>query len=239
MQDNSYFDVVGRPSTCILAGSQQEIAGPGMDDVTRGGTSWRRTGILLLPALLGVLVLAAMAIRGHMALNLAITGQEFKIKAENAEAPQGLSAYPSGVRMKNGDHHDPVLLAALPEAKIPDGLCVSLSLTFPIIGTNTLRLYTTGATRVTDMTASASALDVGNVSIKDLTAPMSINKDASELTGVEGGQPGSLGLEAPGSAHIGTVQGTAKGAVIAGTLTISGIKIPQVGHGDGPDQECY
>ncbi|NMN96625.1 DUF6230 family protein [Antrihabitans stalactiti] len=210
-----------------------------MRAVTRGGTSWRRTGILLLPALLGVLIVGALAIRGKMTLNLAITGQEFKVAANDLVAPKGLTIYPTGQQMKNEGETVPVVLATVPEAELADGMCISLRLTFPLIGTNTLRMRTTGDTKATNLTASARSMDVDEINITDLVAPMIVGQDASSLKGTEGGQPGAFGVEAQARGTVGSMRGTAVGAVIAGTLSISGIKVPDLSHGNGPDQECY
>ena len=222
-----------------------------MQKKDRGKTRWRRCFILLLPALLGVGILTIMTIQGVMPLRLAVNGQDFKLSSNGgpAIAQSGLTAYPSTIEMKDGSIK-PVLVAGLPEATLKDGMCLSLVLTFPVIGTNTLQIHTSGETVVEDMKASAAEMFIKNVSLKSHTtdgkdadatgsnvdSPGAINIDASEV----GGRAGTLGLNIPGVVTMGSLQATAKGALIAGTAKLNGIGIPKLGHGRGVEHnECY
>jgi hypothetical protein len=222
-----------------------------MQKKDRGKTRWRRCFILLLPALLGVGILTIMTIQGVLPLHLAVTGQDFKLSSNGgpAVASKGLTAYPSTIEMKDGEIK-PVLVAGLPEATLEDGMCLSLVLTFPFIGTNTLQIHTSGETVVEDMKASAAEMYIKGASLKSLTkdgedanadgsnveSPGAINMDASEI----GGHAGNLGLSIPGVVKMGGLQATAKGALIAGTAKLNGIGIPKIAHGRGVENnECY
>lgn len=223
-----------------------------MQAVTRGGAKWRRSAMLFIPAMLGVGILAVATLQGFLPLNLAVIGQDLKLSTQgDLIAPQGLSVYPSDIRMKDGSQA-PIVLAGIPEASIPDGLCLSLVLTFPLIGSNTIRI-STGETHVNDMTVSAASLAAGTATLYSKTtdgeipagdgsnveSPVILNKDASELAGLSGGQPGTFGLESGGSGTVTRLNAAAKGAVIAGTAKLN-LRSIKIGHGSGTENgECY
>lgn len=222
--------------------------------VTRGGTRWRRSGILLIPALLVVGVLAVCSLFGVLALNLAVEGQDFKISSNGSplKTPEGLAMYPSTISMKDGTE-DPILLAGLPRAELPNGLCISLVLTFPGIGSNTLQLKTTRNTTATQMVLSAKTLQATTASLvpstndgkplrpdgSNIEYPVAIGKSADELNGMPAGPGGVFGIDAPGSGEMGDLKADAKGALISGTASLNGLGVT-VGHGRGTDNgECY
>jgi hypothetical protein len=225
-----------------------------MQKADRGHTRWRQSLMLFIPALLGVGALTVMTIQGVLPLNLALSGQDFKLASNGAAvATQGLSAYPSTIEMKDGSHA-PILMAAIPEAELADGICISLVLTFPLIGTNTLQINTDGEATVKDLQAAAELMAIKGVALNAATSdgnapakdgsnvkdPVAINKDASELDGISGGTPGSIGIDAPGVVRMAQLQATAKGATISGTAKLNGIGIPKIGRGRGTEHgECY
>ncbi len=208
--------------------------------------------MLFIPAMFGVGVLALASLQGVLPLNLAVTGQDLKLSTQgDLVAAQGLSVYPSDIGMKDGSRA-PIILAGIPEASLPDGLCLSLVLTFPLIGANTIRL-STGDTHVNDMTVAASALSAGTATLyskttngelpardgSNLESPIILNKDASELPGLSGGRPGAFGLESGGRGTVTGLQASAKGAVIAGTAKLN-LQSIKYGHGSGTEHgECY
>ncbi|MBJ8348446.1 DUF6230 family protein [Antrihabitans sp. YC2-6] len=226
-----------------------------MQKADRGRTRWRQALMLFIPAILGVLALTVMTIQGVLPLHLAISGQQFKLTSNGAAAiaPQGLSAYPSSIKMKDGSQA-PVLMAGLPEAELTEGMCISLVLTLPIVGTNTLQISSSGNTTVKDMEAAADKMYIRGASLSASTnngeapatdaanvdAPVLINKDASELNDLSGGPSGALGLEVPGLVKMGELRASASGATISGTAQLNGIGIPKIGHGSGTENgECY
>ena len=226
-----------------------------MQAVTRGGTQWRRTGLLLIPALFVMGVLTIMTLQGGLPVRLAISGQDFKLSSNGApvSAPQGAGIYPSTIEMKDGTNVA-VLRAGLPEAILSKGLCLSLVLTFPIIGTNTLQVNTSRETTIEDMKAAALSLDSKDAALgaatsdgkepnpdgSNVKAGVQINKDASELSGLAGGAPGAMGVDAPGMIRLNDLKASAAGATISGTAKLGGLGIPKLGHGRGTDNgECY
>lgn len=206
---------------------------------TKGGTRWRRAGLLFLPAMLGVFILAGMTLFGVLPINLSVNGQQLKLTSNNgqATAPQGVDAYADVQQMKNNGPVDPALRATIPELRVPDGICLSLVLTFPFVGTNTIHIETTGETVAKDVTASAASFQAGQTELAtDRDHAVLVAADA----GMYGGRPGLFGLGVPTNVAITNLQATATGARIAGTLNIGGLRIPKLGRGDGVENgECY
>ncbi|MCE5291462.1 MAG: hypothetical protein LLG14_19790 [Nocardiaceae bacterium] len=221
----------------------------------RGGTRWRRCVVLLLAPMLGILAMAALTLTGQTPLNLAITGQDFKLASRpgsDVVAAGGATGYADIITMKDGSI-DPALKADLATAEMSDGVCLSLVLTFPIIGTYTVQLQTTGHTRITDMTgyvdvvgAKGAELNAGTTDGKppakdasNVDRPGRVNLDASELE-MAGGHAGTLGLELPGAVRAKSLFVGGKGATIRGTLSIGGITFPWISHGRGVAHgECF
>lgn len=219
------------------------------------GTRWRKCVVLLIAPMLAILAMGMLTLTGVTPLNLSITGQDFKLASRDGSrvvAEEGTSAYADLVEMKDGSIR-PALRAALVDAKMSDGVCLSLVLTFPLAGSFTFALQTTGQTRLTDLTAHVgivaakdadlnpettdgkpAALDMSNVS-RGIRA----NLDASEMA-FAGGHPGTLGLESPGAMRVGSLQIGGVGAKIKGTLKISGLKFPHLSTGRGvANGECF
>ncbi|KAA0023822.1 DUF6230 family protein [Antrihabitans cavernicola] len=221
---------------------------------TRGGTRWRRTGMLFLPALLVVGLLAVGSLFGVLPLRLSVVGQDFKISSNGSaiKTPAGLAFYPSQISMKDGTDKA-ILLAGLPEAQLPKGMCISLVLTFPVVGSNTIRLKTTGNTVAKEMTLSATALEANDATLipstkdgkplapdgSNIAYPVSIGKNAADLNGLPKGPEGTFGVDAPGSGQMSNLQASAQGAVISGTAALNGLGV-KLGHGRGVDHgECF
>ncbi len=220
--------------------------------MTRGGTRWRRFGLLFIPALLGVGALAAMSLFGILPLNLSVSGQDFKLTSKGAQvtAPEGLQAYMSTQQMKNDGAHEPIIYATLPRAELPDGLCLSLVLTFPVVGTKTIQIDFVGRTVVNDLTASADEALAGATAIgaqttdgasprtdqSNVEKPVQVGVDSAEL----GGPAGGFGASIPGAMTAEKLQASARAARISGTLKIGGMGMPKLASGRGVENgECY
>ncbi|MGI8679654.1 MAG: DUF6230 family protein [Jatrophihabitans sp.] len=214
-----------------------------------GGTRWRRTGVLFIPAIVVLLAMAIATFLGVLPLNIAVSGQDFKITSNGApiRVPKGLTLYQSTVQMKNGGDTRGVVIAGLPEAILDKGMCLSVVLTFPVVGTYTIQLHTSGKTTVKDMTLDGSSLTSGTANLvprtsdgkpgngKNLLAPVVLGEDASDI----GGPPGRFAVNAPGSGSLDNLRASAQGAIIAGTADLAGLRV-YVHHGRGPSNgECF
>lgn len=210
---------------------------------SRGGTRWRRSVVLFVLAMLVVGLLTLGTLGGVIPLRLSVTGQDVKITSNGApiQTPGGLAMYPTQVRMKDGTQQVTVL-AGLPEARLPKGMCVSVMLTFPVLGSNTFRLKSTRETTIEQMTLSADALratDAKLVPSTETGKPVAIGRDASDLGGIPKGPAGTFGIDAPGAGQMSDLRATAQGAVISGTAALAGLGV-KVAHGRGPENgECF
>lgn len=213
-------------------------------DPPRGGTRWRRTLAVLAPSLVVAVVLIVGTLRGPIPINLTISGQDIKLSSNGGavELPRGLTLYPSTVQMKNDGETRGVMIAGLPEAVLTKGLCISLVLTFPAVGSYTIRLHTSGRTTAHQMTLDAAGINAGLATLaagdggKD---PVALGHSALDFLGETSDAHGRFGVSAPGAGSLRALQANAQGAIIAGTVDLNGLKV-KVNKGSGvANGECY
>ncbi len=226
-----------------------------MQKQDRGRVRWGRALPIFLPAGLAMLVMQALLLFGMMPLNLAIVGQDVKLSSNGrpAVAPQGLSTYLGETKMKNDGPTVPTLMAHLPEIRL-QGLCMSMNLTFPVIGSWTIQLHSTKEVVLKDIRAAAgdahlinarlyAETDDGekpNKSNSNVVSPIELNKNAADVGGIDGGMPGIMGIEGKGLVEVDELRADNKTAMISGTAKLNGQGIPKIGHGKGVENhECY
>ncbi|MGQ0625630.1 MAG: DUF6230 family protein [Sporichthyaceae bacterium] len=217
------------------------MSAPALDqarEVPRGGTRWRRTALVLVPGLIAAAGLILSTLRGGIPINLVVVGQDLKLTSNGGlvELPRGITLTPSTIRMKNAGATRGVVIAALPEAILTKGLCISLVLTFPGVGAYTVRLHTDGRTTAKDMTMDAAGIQVGSARLSAASSgadPILIGPGSGSLTGDR------FGVVAPGAGTLTALAADAQGAVIAGTVDLKGLSV-DLSKGDGLDAgECY
>lgn len=238
--------------------TQDTSADVGSAPEVRGGTSWRRTAVLLVPALIAAGVLVVATVHGPLPLNLVVSGQDLKLTSNGGvvKLPRGMTLYPSTIRMKNGGETRGVMIAGLPEAVLTKGLCISLVVSFPAVGAYTVALHTSGETTAKQMTLDASGLEAGVTDLvprttdgkagngktgaeSNLLIPVTIGEDASALSGGAGNTAGLFGIDAPGNGSLTALRASAQGAIIAGTVKLAGLSV-RVHRGSGVSSgECY
>ena len=200
--------------------------------VTRGGTRFRRAALLFIPAMGGLLALVLCTLFGVLPLRLYLSGQDFKLSSNGQGlTADGLSLYPTQVRMKFDGQTYGVADAVIKRAELPHGLCISMTLKFPVVGRWTVQIHTSGKTIAHDLT-------LGAVNLNALTATLSgRSKDGKALAAnganvdpvalgpsVPGGA-GLFGVNSPGVNHLQRIEATGKSAVIAGTVNLRGVTI--------------
>lgn len=214
--------------------------------VIRGGTRWRRTALVLAPALVAMVVLVVATVRGPIPLNLVVSGQDLKLTSNGGvvELPNGITLYPSTIRMKNGGDTRGVVIAGLPKAVLTKGLCLSLVVKFPVVGEYTIRLHTSGETTAKEMRLDQASLVTESTTLSafhdgEVLLPIEIGKDARQMAGAEDAPAGRFGIEAPGEGSIRALQASAQGAIISGTVKLDGISV-KMHPGSGVENgECY
>ncbi|MGQ0467026.1 MAG: DUF6230 family protein [Sporichthyaceae bacterium] len=209
-----------------------------MDEaLPRGGTRWRRTAVVAVPALGVAVGLIVATLHGPIPLNLVVSGQDMKLSSNGGpvQVPQGLRLYPSTVEMKNGGETRGVMIAGLPEAVLTKGLCISLVLSFPATGTWTVRLHTSGKTTARQMTLDAAGIQVGEARLTPgKKEPILIGPGAEDLVAA-----GVFGVSAAGPGTLDGLRADAQGAVISGSVNLRGLTAT-VNRGRGiANGECW
>ena len=188
-------------------------------------------------------------------MNLAIQGQDIKLTSNGRPgvAPQGLQTYLGDTQMKNDGPHVATLMAHIPKVEAK-GICISMNLTFPVIGSWTVQLHSTKDLEITDVRANAASAHLVNARLyaatddgekpatdmSNVTAGGVINMNGADLDAIEGGSPGIIGANLPGAIEFDELQADAKTAILSGRAKLTGLGIPKFGHGKGVEHhECY
>ncbi|WP_326596473.1 DUF6230 family protein [Streptomyces sp. NBC_01803] len=109
-----------------------------MESQARGGTRWRRFGLVMVPSVAATAVIGVALAQGALAASFSVSGQEFKVTAETLDG-YGLVQYGSVVRPAGKDAQ-PVVVSAFDSATITD-LCQSVVIPgIPLIGDVTLKI---------------------------------------------------------------------------------------------------
>lgn len=211
----------------------------------RGGTRWRRSAVVLVPSLAIALGLTVATLRGSVPLNLVVSGQDMKLSSNGGpvQVPQGLTLYPSSIRMKNDGETRGVMIAGLPEAVLTKGLCISLVLSFPG-GSWTVRLHTSGRTTARQMTLDARGIEVGEARLKpgregNKDLPITLGTGGGDLLGIGQEAAQRFGVTAAGAGTLAGLRADAQGAIISGSVNLKGLSV-KVNRGRGVGNgECW
>lgn len=204
---------------------------PDQEEQPQSHTSWGRFALLTVPALAGAGALLVGAANGAMAVSFAVSGQQFKISADEMRG-EGVAIYGSldeDVR----ENVRPVSVAAIEDAEI-DNLCQSVLTEFPILGQVSLQL--SAGTEDTPVESSDLFIDMTQMSGDTEFSELEIGRDASTLDkGPEGaqGMQDLFGMQGD-SITVSDLEQTAW-AANAGTFRLSGLDL-NVERGDS---ECF
>ncbi|WP_079032359.1 DUF6230 family protein [Streptomyces specialis] len=109
-----------------------------MESQARGGTRWRRFGLVMVPSVAATAAIGVALAQGALAASFSVSGQEFKVTAATLDG-RGLVQYGSTVDPA-GKSDQPVVVSAFDHATITD-LCQSVVIPgIPVIGDVTLRI---------------------------------------------------------------------------------------------------
>ncbi|MEU7334774.1 MULTISPECIES: DUF6230 family protein [unclassified Streptomyces] len=132
-----------------------------------GGTSWRRFAAVLVPSVAACTGLGIAMAQGALAASFLISGQRFTVTADTLTA-RGVSIY-SMVDLTKNHEPVPVVVTGLRHATIR-GLCQSVAVDVPVLGTYTLRL-TGGEGRpaeATNLFLDATLETAGQANFRDI-----------------------------------------------------------------------
>ncbi|MFF3326324.1 DUF6230 family protein [Streptomyces sp. NPDC002889] len=201
-----------------------------------GRTRWKRFALVLVPGVTAAAALGLAMAQGALAASFFISGQRFQVGADSLTV-RGLSIY-GMVDVPRQGAPVPVVVTGLRHAKI-DGLCQSVVVPIPVLGTYTLRLTGDGArAEAKDMFIDGTSLAAGQASLDDLEIGVAagsltkgkINPDDRDSRFFD---PNGIAQQAA-SATLTDVRVTAV-AVSAATLNVPGLNVRLVKGRD----ECF
>jgi hypothetical protein len=198
-----------------------------------GRTRWRRFAVVLVPGVAACAAVGVAMAQGALAASFFISGQQFQVAADRLTA-RGFSLY-GMVDVTRKHELVPVVVSGFRHATL-NGLCQSVVVDVPVLGTQTLRL--TGgdgrpaeasnlfidATSESVAEANFGSLDIGVAQGAVTKGPIRPGDRDSRFFDPDGVAQQSL------TTTLDDVRVTAV-AVSAGTLSIPGLRL-RVEHGD-------
>ncbi|MGW1195148.1 DUF6230 family protein [Streptomyces sp. NPDC002536] len=196
-----------------------------------GKVRWRRFAVLAVPGFAVTAALAVALADGALAASFAVSGQEFKIRAQSMEG-DGFAQY-GGVDRNARGKLLPVAVTAIKTAKI-HSLCQSVVTTLPVLGDISLQLTAGGGAKPVE--AENLFIDATQMSGDAVFKDIEIGRDASTLNKGPSNAQGlqdAFGQQAK-RIEISDVKQTAW-ATNAGTFKLSGLDM-KIGLGR---KECF
>ncbi|SED87722.1 DUF6230 family protein [Streptomyces sp. Ag109_O5-10] len=202
----------------------------------RGGrTRWRRFAVVLVPGVAACAAVGVAMAQGALAASFFISGQRFQVSADRLTA-RGFSLY-GMVDVTRKHELVPVVVSGFRHATV-DGLCQSVVVDVPVLGTQTLRL-TGGGGRPAE--ASNLFIDATSESVAEAnfgSLDIGVAQGAVTKGPIRPGDRDSRFFDPDGVAQqaltttLDDVRVTAA-AVSAGTFNIPGLRL-RVEHGNHP-----
>ncbi|MER5889816.1 DUF6230 family protein [Streptomyces sp. NPDC001941] len=184
-----------------------------------GRTSWKRTAVVALPAVVAVGVMATVMAQGALAASFAVSGTSFQVSSGKLTS-KGLSSYVQTDRSVDGKGH-PVALLGIGDATLDD-ICQSAEVDTPV-GKVVFKLTAGGDAG--KVTASNLIIDGEDLVGDARFGTAQIGRDASTLDEVPGvkGEAGKFGLQA-GDIEVLGVRSHAWSAT-GGNFRLKGMKL--------------
>ncbi|MFD4506395.1 DUF6230 family protein [Streptomyces sp. NPDC058457] len=192
-----------------------------------GRTRWRRFAVVLVPGVAACATVGIAMAQGVLAASFFISGQKFQVAADKLTA-RGFSLY--GMVDVTREHQlVPVVVSGFRHATV-DGLCQSVVVDVPVLGTQTLRL--TGGTgrpaEASNLFIDATSESVGEANFGGLD--IGVAQGAVTKGPIRSGDRNSRFFDPDGVAQqslsttLNDVRVTAV-AVSAGTFNIPGLRL--------------
>ncbi|UED83985.1 DUF6230 family protein [Streptomyces profundus] len=108
-----------------------------MESQARGGTRWRRFGLVMVPSVAATAAIGVALAQGALAASFAVSGQQFKVSVDRLDG-QGFVQYGALVTPSGGEER-PVAVSAFDSATI-NNLCQSVVIPVPFFGDVTVRI---------------------------------------------------------------------------------------------------
>ncbi|MEV1009958.1 DUF6230 family protein [Streptomyces sp. NPDC049881] len=205
-----------------------------MESQARGGTRWRRFGLVMVPSVAATAAIGVAISSGALATSLSMSGDAFKVRVERLEG-NGFVQYGTVITTA-GDGERAVAVSAFDHATITE-LCQSVVVSLPIIGDVTLRI-TAGTTPGRPVEADNLFIDVAQLdadaTFSDIRIGVSTGSTGRIQDGDGNAQADSFAQQAEG-AVLTDVEQVAYGTS-AGTFTLTDLSLSL--H-TGSDDECF
>jgi hypothetical protein len=184
-----------------------------------GRTSWRKSAVVAVPAVLAVGALATVMAQGALAASFAVSGTNFQVSSGKLTS-SGLSSYVHTDRDTDGKGH-PVALLGIGRARLAD-ICQSARVRTPV-GTVVFKLTAGG--KAGEVTADSLVIDGEDLVGDARFGTAQIGRDAGTLDAVPGvkGPKGKFGLQA-GDIEVAGVRSHAWSAT-GGNFRLKGLRL--------------
>jgi len=181
-----------------------------------GGTRWRRFALVAVPAFVAAAVLGGMTIQGLLAASFAVSGDSFKMSADELRG-EGFAQYGDVAESVDGSSR-PIGLSMIDSAEL-DNLCMSSLWDLPI-GEATL-VITAGEDEPVE--GSSMVIDIEQLRGNAEFSEIEIGRDASTLDKADGSQGPAGGFGLQSDSITVTEKELTSWAVTAGSLRMSGL----------------
>ncbi|RKN40877.1 DUF6230 family protein [Streptomyces hoynatensis] len=205
-----------------------------MESQARGGTRWRRFGLVMVPSVAATAAIGVALAQGALAASLSISGQEFKVHVDRLVG-EGFAQYGT-VIAPSGEGHVAAAVSAFDHADLYN-LCQSVVVPVPLFGDVTL-VINAGSDEENPAEADNLFIDVAQLDADATFSNVNIGVDTAD---VSGGAPSDWYHGAPGtfaqnadSVVLTDVEQTAW-ATTAGTFKLSDLSLRLYNGG----HECF
>ncbi|GAB2875954.1 DUF6230 family protein [Streptomyces mayteni] len=206
-----------------------------MESQARGGTRWRRFGLVMVPGVAATAAIGIALAQGALAASFSVSGQQFKVSVDRLDA-EGFVQYGTIVTPAGGSPRA-VAVSAFDHATI-NNLCQSVVIPVPLFGDVTVRIGA-GSDRNNPVEADNLFIDLAQLNAGDATfTNIDIGVSVDSTTRGPDPEPGTLpGSFAQQSDHatLNDVEQTAW-ATSAGTFRLTDMSLSL--H-RGTSQECF
>lgn len=204
---------------------------------TRGGTRWKRFGVVMVPSIAATAAIGVALAQGALAASFSVSGQEFKVSASHLHG-DGFLQY-GAVDVQHNGTTEPVAVSAFKTATIND-LCQSVVVPVPVVGDVSMVLKA-GADKSNPVRAKDLYIDLTQLqadatftNINIGIAAADADKSGAQMKGDGEHADGSSFAQEATAADLDNVKQTAW-ATSAGTFQLSGLSM----HVSAGDHECY
>ncbi|TDC26967.1 cholesterol esterase [Streptomyces sp. 8K308] len=206
-----------------------------MESEARGGTRWRRFGLVMVPSVAATAAIGLALAQGALAASFSVSGQEFKVRVDYLDG-RGFNQYGTIVSPSGSGSSRPVAVSAFDSATIED-LCQSVVIPTPI-GDVTVRI-TAGTDPDNPVTAENLFIDLEQLNAQAVFSNIDIGVAVGEMTrgpdpNTPDVDPNSFGQQSE-RAQLWDVEQVAW-ATSAGTFRLTDLSLSL--H-RGSDEECF